>query len=136
VGLDISCKEIWMFKSTEIITRISSSFTLQVNGGALGHDGVVRRLVVQDVRCFHHVQHPDLKTEKILTHKNTNTACFLDIRFYLTPLGQVRQFYRHLWYIKSFLWKVICLLLGRFVFSAQAAKNISNLTAYYKQISI
>ncbi len=42
------------------------------------------------------------------------TACAFDIRLYLTPLGQARQFIetRNLWYIKSPLWTKICLFLG------------------------
>jgi hypothetical protein len=42
--------------------------------------------------------------------------------------------YRNLWYVKSPLWKVICLHLGLFVISAQAAKK-NILTTQYEQKS-
>jgi hypothetical protein len=49
--------------------------------------------------------------------------CVLDIRLYLTPTGQARQFIETCGTYKISSIECICLFLGKFVISALAAKK-------------
>jgi hypothetical protein len=55
--------------------------------------------------------------------------------FIFESFGESQAVYKNIWYVKSTLWKVICLLLGLFVIFAQAAPQKNILSAQYKQIS-
>ncbi len=51
---------------TKQVSFFGPCFASELDGRALGDDGVVGRLVVQNVRSFDHVQYSDLKKIKIL----------------------------------------------------------------------
>ncbi len=74
--------------------------------------------------------------KKLINQMMANLYCKLvRYSFIFDSFRASQAVYRNLWYIKSPLWKVICLLLGWFATSAQVAKRSNILTAQNKRIS-